>query len=97
MGKFWKVLIAIVGFITGFLFLSSKKDKIKFDKKVKSNKKKLDLISKKTDKVTKDKAKTKSKIKATKSKIKTTKSKIKANKLPPSFKENFEKKYRKKK
>ena len=89
MGKFWKVLIAIVGFITGFLFLSSKKDKIKFDKKVKSNKKKLDLISKKTDKVTKDKA--------TKSKIKTTKSKIKANKLPPSFKENFEKKYRKKK
>ena len=100
MKTIWKVILGIGGAIAGILaiFASTKQSQSKkeFNRRVKANNDKLDIITKKANKVKEAKAVTKSNIKKTSAKIKTTKSKVKSTKSAKKTVDSFEKKYRKK-
>ena len=94
MNKFLKILLTIGGTIIGVftLFFTNRK---RFNKKVKANNVKLDIINKEDIKLKAEKVQTKAKISKTNKKIKTTKSQIKSTKNAKSTIDKFEKKYRK--
>ena len=99
MNKLYKILLSIGGIIAGvfaLLFLQNKHRK-DFNKKIKENNSKLDLIIDKGVNVKKAKVKTKAKISKTNTKIKETKKKVKNTVSARTTVNNFKKKYKSKK
>jgi len=95
MNKIFKILLAIGGIIAGIFALLVSQNKLRFNKRTKANKAKLDLITSKVTKVKGQKKSTKDHIKKNSSKIKLTKSKVKSTKNANITIDNFEKKYKK--